>query len=563
MMLKTSSRNLNPAFGMYKSTLRKYAGISVLMCIGVLLYCPGYFVANPIIDEYSIGFVNRAQTFMSLLAIFSCAAVMLLNLIGFLFLYSKRSSDVFHSLPLTRSELLLSRILAGLTLSLIPLIVGYISLSVLNCFSVEPISFIIILKYFSATVCFMLVCSAISAFFAICAGSAFDLAVSFISANVGLVLTALIVMNILGDFLIGYSFGNEETILNWLSPYVYFVDYLIDLEIATTAETVSFYVYCAVLLAAFGISTVVLYNRRKAERGGQAYAFKFMYFACSFLLAVCGSYGLGIIFGEGTVNTVFWIFAVAGGILASIIYGVISKRGFKNIKSAIITGAVATATIAAITLISITGGFGYKNRVPDTVDVASVCVELNSCEIIFKDADMPVDIHSEILDGKLYERRNGAYVNTVRIDFDYAFNNGKTVKRTFFVNTEDKAGQQIVEQLYRCDERYETFLEVVRSSKDNVVSVYGDKIDDSCTVTKAEVESIIAIYREELIDAEKTAAPIYDYGSDCEYYNFGLSDFMNWDYCDIDIYVNEKDFPKTIEYINSLKLEERVYKPEK
>ena len=46
MMLKTSSRKINPFWGMIKSTCRKNFGIIIVLCIIALLYCPGVYIVN-------------------------------------------------------------------------------------------------------------------------------------------------------------------------------------------------------------------------------------------------------------------------------------------------------------------------------------------------------------------------------------------------------------------------------------------------------------------------------------------------------------------------------------
>ena len=43
MMLKTSSRKLNPCRNMIGFTLRKSIGFIIILCIAALLYCPGGF----------------------------------------------------------------------------------------------------------------------------------------------------------------------------------------------------------------------------------------------------------------------------------------------------------------------------------------------------------------------------------------------------------------------------------------------------------------------------------------------------------------------------------------
>ncbi|MEE0809038.1 MAG: hypothetical protein U0L84_06765, partial [Acutalibacteraceae bacterium] len=58
MMLKTSSREINPFFGMFKSTLRKNLGIIIIVTIAALLYCPGHFLTDM---EYYMERINNSN----------------------------------------------------------------------------------------------------------------------------------------------------------------------------------------------------------------------------------------------------------------------------------------------------------------------------------------------------------------------------------------------------------------------------------------------------------------------------------------------------------------------
>ena len=109
MMLKTSSRKINPFCNMLGFTLRKSIGIIVVICIAALLYCPGSFIVN-FEDLKSYGYRYILENFAYLVAVFAAIIAVFFNMLNFSFLYQKSSSDVFHAFPLTRSELLLSRL---------------------------------------------------------------------------------------------------------------------------------------------------------------------------------------------------------------------------------------------------------------------------------------------------------------------------------------------------------------------------------------------------------------------------------------------------------------------
>ena len=126
MMLKTSSRKVNPFLGMLKFTLTKNLGIIIIVTIVALLYCPGHYLTDfeYYYDAYAHGSAFSIDMIEELLYTVSVVAgvlVILFNFMNFTYMYQKRSSDVFHSFPLTRNELLVSRMLAAFIQVLIPI----------------------------------------------------------------------------------------------------------------------------------------------------------------------------------------------------------------------------------------------------------------------------------------------------------------------------------------------------------------------------------------------------------------------------------------------------------
>ncbi len=561
MTLKTSYRNINPAFGMFKSTLRKNAGLIILMCVGVLIYCPGYFIAD-IVRYRAADSADMSQIFILLLSFAGCAAVLLFNLLNSMFLYSKRSSDVFLSLPLTRTELLISRCAAGFVFGAIPVLVGYTSVSVLNSLVGAPVDAMYIINNLLATLAFMAVCSVLSMVFVSCAGSAFDLGVSFLTVNIGVVLATLIALSLFDSFVVGFNFSNEYEIIKWLSPFAHFTYYMTGLLDNEKVGAFGYYGYCVALIAVFGALSVFLFKKRKAERGGQAYAFRFMPIICGFLISICCGYGLGMIFGQGEIKILFWIFATIGAVISAVIYGAITKRGFKGIKSFVVSGIAAVLTMVLVCIVAATGGFGYETRMPEKADIDSVIVTVNGYGIEFKNSDLPFGAHNQILDDKLYwqEDYSDEYINLIHIHFDYALKGGKEFKRSYRLNTYDKDVSELLYKFYSCDERYDSFLKVLDDTKENVVDFYsyesGQGNDFSTYVTKAECRKIIEIYHNE----EKKYPDIgkrYFGGNYAAYYDMVVQDSDNWNYYSMELYLAD-DFPETRAYVESLDLKSRI-----
>ena len=138
MMSSQSKRKFSPTFGLLFSTINKNAGVIILMSLAMLIFCPGIFLTTLSKSEFNQADAYTLPEYLDILygvtGVVSCVLICVCNYVNLAYLYKKQSSDVFHSLPLTRAQLLFSRVAAGFIGVLIPVTLGYASLSVLSFF---------------------------------------------------------------------------------------------------------------------------------------------------------------------------------------------------------------------------------------------------------------------------------------------------------------------------------------------------------------------------------------------------------------------------------------------
>lgn len=570
MMLKTSSRNVNPFFGMLKFTLRKNLGIIIIVTIAALLYCPGHYLTDYeyYYESYANGSVFSIDMIQELLYTVSVAAgilVTLFNFMNFTYMYQKRSSDVFHAFPLTRIELLASRMLAAFIQVLIPVTVAYCAYTAMWAFNPwMSSSFAQILVSYLHTILVMLVCSSFSMIFVVSAGSLFDLGVSFIGANGALLLVAAIINFILEEMLVGYAGNSSHEIMKAVSPLYYSGVGLANLDnvkyYGISGQTVEYIITSIVYCIVFTVIALVLYNFRKAEKGGQAYAFKYIYIICSVLAGVCGGYLVGYMFSEGDFNPIFWIFATIGSILVCTIYGAVTNRGFKNIKKSIIIGGVSALILPIIAVVSVSGCFGFTYRIPSSEKVESAYVSYFSEYIEYEDIDKMQELHKKILKSDaLIGRSNLTGEQTRWIYFHYILNDGTTVSRRFHI-VQPKAADVLLE-LYKSDERIETLEKKFEESNPVTVN-FGFRTNDEyyyTYITRAEFTQLMEYYKQDLKVADTSY--ILDeipYTFDVEWIN--ADNKYSTHYYTLEY--SEK-FENTYNYIESLDLVNRSKEQEK
>lgn len=392
MTLKTSSRKINPFGNMIGFTIRKNIGVIIVLCILALLYCPGSYIVNFDAMYESSRWdkganIGNTGIFGTVIMIFAPLFTLLFNFINFSFLYKKSASDVFHAFPLTRTELLISRMLSGIISSFVPVVVCSLCYVVMMIFNPWIGHFGMLLYYLAVTLIIVLIWSAFSLLFVVCAGSAFDLSLSFLGVNLAVVFISLIFEHILQETLLGYSGDSEQILYNLCLPYF-----------CSQYETLEFLIRSVIYIAVFTVSSVLLYNKRKAEKGGTAYAYKFMYLLCSVIAGICGGYLVGILFDNNIFSLVFWLFATIGAILTSMIYGLVTNRGFKGILRSILMGGVASVTMLAVMIYGLTGGLGYSKFIPAKASVKTATVEFQYTDIEFEDPKLVIALHEKMLE---------------------------------------------------------------------------------------------------------------------------------------------------------------------
>lgn len=515
MTLRQSNRKISPAIGLLRSTLSKNTGVIILMSIAMLIFCPGFLLAA--LSKINLSKLEYTSPEMldavyAVTTVLSCILVCIGNYVNFAFLYKKSSSDVFGALPLTRNALLFSRAAASFIGVLIPVTIGYVSLLLLRLHYPAVIIGTIaqISSAYFMNIMFMMAFSAFSLFFIICAGSGFDLVVSFFGFNAATAITALIIQSLCENHLSGYA-SAYTGIIRALSPIYYMIECGYNFSDNAYSLQSSLYVLfdAAKMAVIFLILSFILYNYRKAERGEQAYAYKFIYAICGVLAGICGGYALSQIFVYGADTKEFSVIGItsfiAGALITTVVYGAVSERGFKTFKKSIVLGGVSVLAYGIVAVIIATGAFGYETRLPEEKKIVSATVDFDDANVDFTDSKYALALHKAIIERKADDE----YLDTadtphtyVRI-FYYLDEKGDEVfNREYFVD-KTKLKKELF-AVYASENRFEKFYKTLESAPGNRVEVWGgyeqgeDYKNLDGRITKEEAKRIVEIYKKEL-----------------------------------------------------------------
>lgn len=439
MTLTTSSNKINPALNMFLFTLRKNFGLTAIASVLALLISPflvlsiinQYFDANPTSLIYSLS--EDFYAFAAVLAVGACIFMIVLTLINFNFLYKKNASDAFHSMPLTRNELLLSRFFANYICSIIPVFLSFLGFFFIGLSPRITLDFGVLASSFLYFAFMLLFCSAFTAIFAVCAGSAFDAVASFTVFNIGLPIIFIIINEQCANYVGWYPsndiiFGYSST-LKYTNPFLYSI-YRFASSMASEEQqlfSVGFCIVIALLTVTLLAISCLLYNKRKSESAGQAFAFLLMPMLIGFIISVLGCYALSYIFSfDSFGNNIITLWGVVGAFIGSVLYSAITNRGFKKFKSGIIIAIASLLTVTAVSAAIKLDITGFEKYVPKESEIKSSVITYRGMDVEVANPHTTTALHNAIV-SNLDEDSDYN-----RLIIKYNLKNGKTVTRLYY-----------------------------------------------------------------------------------------------------------------------------------
>lgn len=315
------------------------------------------------------------RVFAMLLFVFFCIMVPILM---FSFINSKRDLDVYFALPIKREQMLQTTGWAGYVILLIPFLLAW-TLGGLLTIIYSSLSLVLLVETF---------------FTIIMIGSAIYMVVLFTMMNTGTTIDAFlysIALHVLPamvygayllfgfSMLLGFSDLNSYRILNFISPIwaLFNTVFAKDLMLPPLAYGL-YWVLFALVLAAI---CSYLYTGRHSERAESPFVNKRFFPIISTAYAVLTLILLyNVIYNTNSNPSLFTIqnliFPLMFAGIVYVIMDTIANRGTRNMLKALTRYAlVAAITLAVFIPSTITGGFGYVTRIPKMDNVKSV--ELN------------------------------------------------------------------------------------------------------------------------------------------------------------------------------------------
>ncbi len=574
-MMRNPLRNKHlPALNLFFFTVKKSLPLMLLALAVMALVNPGFITIRigDMVEHLAYQKTYDLSEAVIVVGIGTTVATslmaMLLCLINFSYLYKKPASDVYHALPVSRTKLLLARFFGSIVPALAPMLLSYISLSCMGLIDRVTVNVGEIWLHALVNLAILLLCAAFTMIFLVCAGNMFSFFASIFGVNISIPVIVYIGMSLCDNYL--YGFVQDDTVAYHCTPVLYaFSQYRFLAEdngwVAILWSLPVILLLTAICLAA----AILLYNRRKSEKSGETYAFKFVYYIVAMLLSFIGAFAVGYIFSEGDFDLAFWVFGLAGGILTAIAFGAITDKGFKTVKRSVILGGCAYVIMLLFTFGIILDITGYEKHVPKVEDVKTVTVDDSRHSLsglVLDDATTVVALHQSFIDN-----HHSSYdVHVGRIKLAYTLHNGSTVIREYVLSSEQEYDEYLAmvsSAAYRDAAKAQFAKLRAPNILERTYSIETYRYDESTgedesyslKLSERELEQFFTVYFKELALADRRGLTGYKDNSNENYYleGSGISYFNESHYNYHSAYMHliiSPTMTETNAFINTLKV---------
>lgn len=453
-----------------------------------VLHLIGYPVIAFTIRYYSEHPDNTDESY----AIASCIALAIAILSGaiiaisiFNYLYKKSTVDMNLSLPLTTRQRFLSEYFAGLTIYIVPAIIGGLIGTVILLTGKHELMEIVKYTIYigSVVIIGMILYYSLTVLILSCCGSLFETILSTLLINAMIPASIyLLSYTIISNDSFGLSsnslFLNQIFISSPIGNAAFIIYFFDNVNMYGNVNT-NLYVHWLIPTLIFTILIVLLsyflYKKRKAEQVSKPYVYKFIYYAILFFVTFCiisifkvstGSSDYTAHTDSTPIDASFFPAVMCSGIVFFIME-IISNRGFKKFWLSILKFAgTITCIYAVLLLCHATNGFGVNKYVPLESAVDNVIIDFDNTstynlpirnkhtihdvvslheKVIKEKYEDKNTSHKEIPESELDQRiKNGALAtyNRNNISITYYLKNGSILTREYNVSDEQ------MEQLY-------------------------------------------------------------------------------------------------------------------
>lgn len=534
MTSRICSKGYHPVARFFAFTLKRQIGITLLVTAFLFLICPG------ILWQQVFGIGSGGYSLDHELAVWSLVIFLISLLLGIILLcynhthlFSRKSADMYYSLPIKRDTMLLVRFGASVVGAVFAMTASFSGLTLINFMPyVHGIDLVQMLKLYALCLMLLLLCMSTVLIFIVNSGSIFHFIFSTLVVCVGIPLLCLVAYGWYDNAAEGVA--TNEMWLRYVSPFFYAIACLVDQEeirqgkVVIDTATLFISVGGTLLFAAISF---LMNHRRKTEKAGDSFVYIAMPVLIAVIASALGGYLVGIIFrlDWGAHDPSFWFFFTLGAAFVAVAVGAIVSKGFRKLWRWFICAAAATVLMLSVFLVSDQMGDKAFRKIPKVDEIQAVTLQGTYCSPavrLTEDLELVTKLHTHLIaiesgeteprevtetvttevDSKAFAYRT--YITTSLLNADFSFTyelkNGKTVSRTYWIR--DYEGLCMLLDIVQTEEyaaAWENDLNMAGLDKLEL-HYYNQTTEESdvTLVTPEQAKELLRIYGQELQEAE-------------------------------------------------------------
>lgn len=385
---------------LYRGMLRRNMGSGIYLTLALIFFYPLQYLMELInqADRIASGkmFLPTASYVSNLLGPAHNYTAVSLTAVCFLllaapavlmvaqnsYMHSRQASDLYHSLPLTRSQLMCASTATVFTIVGIPvvfcqvlvLIIGeaYALSGAIPQLVVSPVAILQdLLVWLIAIAAIITVMMLVS----VLVGSAFENFILGLELLVAGPLLLAMCSVLFQSYLVGYTYDISAAEASFFSPVTFVLSWYQLLGEFHLLWPCLFWLVMVIVLFVF---TLWLYSRRKSELAETTGVQGILGFLTKAIAVCIGSAVIGGILAAVSRNSNrdfnFVIGVLAGAALTIFLLEGVFGRGFQGIKQILPEAGVLTTGATALAIMLVSGGLGYETRIPalDTIQDATI-----------------------------------------------------------------------------------------------------------------------------------------------------------------------------------------------
>jgi len=295
------------------------------------------------------------------------------------YMNSKKNLDVYHALPIKRSDLFITSLIAAIAIVVVPFTIGWFSGGLLMM--TGSFNFLVIIERYFALISIATAILSVVLFTMMNTGTSLDAFLYSLTLNFIPILAYGAYILFVQTILLGFSIGDLTKWIGIIFPIFALFESGFEISGRMWASGYVNGLYWLVLSGVIIAISNQFYLRRKSEKAEKPFTNKTFFPTVSGLLIIlfiiflyCVIYSMNSsFFYTSYYAPVNFIFPIFFSMVLYLVMDAIAERGFKHLAKAFLNYLVIAAVAFSLLIGGLwSKGFGYASRIPSLTNIESI-----------------------------------------------------------------------------------------------------------------------------------------------------------------------------------------------